>query len=1362
MSNLGDATCQVIVRTRPWSVRFLAEYQAVLGESGLTALVLEQLEAQLAKPGRGRWRTWIDVAGWLGSVAVDEDRGEIVIGSPRFSSEQALAEWTKVPEVAELVDAWRLAEVGNGPLAVETAIARHGLVDVVGEPNSWLAGVNVATAELARRLQPGLRAHRETWIEQASQWGLGWMTRSALLRVHILRFVAALPALDHDHEGEVVVRLLREAMRRLLEASEAARAAEVPDDDERGPLPPWMARAVRIVLAVAGWLPAAWVAKATRAAVRRLARVFLAGESLQGALPSLESLLACGRDATFDPLGELVVSEPEADAYCARVLELVQGLHLRWGLPAPRNSAGIPRAHVSLKVSALCSDYDPDDPDGVWRRVGPRLLRILREARANGVGITLDAEHYPVRDLTLRMLERATAEADIHDFMDVGIVVQAYLRDAAEHVDDVLAFCGRRGVRLPVRLVKGAYWDAETTEAAAHDHIAPQFLNKAETDAMFQALVLRLLSAPDAIQLCIGSHNLRDHCFAEAARARMHHDANASQHQRAPVLEHQVLHQTYEALAETMAAAGWAVRSYVPVGSLLVGMAYLVRRILENSSQVGVLTMARQDEAAAVAALAPPAAALQELRAVVTPAARDGLCENDPAGVLPFRNVAPVRLHLTAHRAAFEEALALPVARMPVEPTADIDGVVRRAVAGFERWRRVPARQRAALLVRAAEQMRAERHDWAAAVLHEAGKARNEALGDVDEAIDFLQFYAREAVRRGDDSGVPVGVVAAVTPWNFPLAIPTGMVAGPLAAGNAVVLKSAEQTPQVAERLVRLLHAVGVPGDVVQHAPGDGPTVGAPLVAHPAIAGAVFTGSRAVGTRIHKAIGSQPHGPWLRRAVTEMGGKNAAFVTATADLDEAVAGCLRSAFGHAGQKCSALSRVLVDARVADHFIERFTHAAEDLHVGPAAKPGVRVNPVITTEDRDRLRSAAVQARAEADAVGGKVLCDRSTEGEFVGPVVVQVPAAEGLRTGSLALTELFGPVVHVLPVRDADEAVAVARAAEYALTGGVFSQSDDEIDAMLDRWPAGNCYVNRNLTGARVAVEPFGGHAMSGTGPKAGGADYLDAFRHAAMVAESPRLDAEAVQVLAAWTRTGAEMPVRRGAQASKHLGAHAPNHHESPAADVPPLCRAAALLRALPHAGLPPHLAPAVHGVLSTALDHLPRLASAGEPTRRIPGQVTRNVWSLPRGPVAVLAGSARPTEVAVAHAIAAVTTGNRVAIYAFSTASAAAWSRMAESLAAGDVPPWSVHDCTDASSCVDALMQPHLATIVLDGTAAQWSAALPHCVAQPPGQRHLRQVHALGSLPAPPDWIGVLKAHLLVRTIAVNVMRHGAVLSG
>lgn len=1117
---------------------------AVDGAGGLRPRLQDALEAELASaPGRMRWRVSFDSGDAAWCAVIERGLRRIRLGSPGFHHERAVAalierlpfarqreEGDRIAAWTEHAATWSAVDVDSAPTDIEAAFARCGLDDLIApgpQLGSILSRIETRAGSLAQELLPVLRSHRAPVLERISQWGLGLQADYPLLRVHALRLIAALPALDHDRGGRLVAAQVSEMVLRTLEDDDRARRVA-----PAMALPSWLTLALRLGRTAIRLLPARLLAMMTRMTVQRVAGVFIAGEDAKSAAPSLRRLAESGCDATLDRLGEAVVTEAEADGYRDAVLDLIGGASAMYG--TKRNAADLPLGHVSIKVSALTARFDADDPEGSWRRVHARLQAILRRAREASVFVNIDAEHEAVRDLTIDVLSRTLrADPELRDFADIGVVLQAYLRDSAQHLDSILALCRARSVHLGIRLVKGAYWDAETIEAEAHHERPAQWLNKAETDLCFQALTLRILRHPEQVRLAVGSHNLRDHAFARAAREVLAPEA--------PPVEHQCLFATYTSLAVAMARAGWPVRIYVPVGSMLTGMAYLVRRVMENSSQVGVLTMARQP-VELDRLLESPAQALERQRrsgAWTRPIQLQGRED-----ALAFLACAPARLHRPPTRAALDEALramrsriaagiaalpwldgtpSAPAARGPAltsrspedaalcvgslttATAADVNEAVMAARGASAAFADRGVVLRALSLMRGGERLRARRAELAALVIFEAGKARAEALADIDEAIDFCQFYAREALRlqvvsRGASEPSPRGAIAVVAPWNFPIAIPCGLVAA-LATGNVVLLKSAEQTPLCAEALVRQLHGAGVPTDALYHLPGDGPTTGAALVAHEGVDGVVFTGSAAVGGRLFAQTAGRParSGIGCRLAITEMGGKNAVFVAASADLDEAIIGCLRAAFGHAGQKCSALSRILVAQPIFERFAARFAAAAADLPIGAASAPGTAINPVISAEERARLLRTAGEAIAEAEATGGRVLLDGRLAiegpGHLVAPTIVTLPAEAAMGEAlSWSQREVFGPIVHCIPVADMTEAKRVIAASPYALTGGLFTQRGDDIDSACHQPQAGNFYVNRAITGARVGVEPFGGFGCSGTGPKAGGDRYVAAF----------------------------------------------------------------------------------------------------------------------------------------------------------------------------------------------------------------------------------------------------------------------------
>ncbi len=1355
-----------------WVLVCPADYETLVCPDGALAAPLRELIAFATDTRAAHgFRRDVGLQGFPVLVGVFPGEKRLLVGSRRLSRELTLLDGLEAagesdPALREHVEAMGRLDPRHFPSEWQWVTWKERLADWTRE-DQW-ADVEELAREKLRHLVKHVQQYQPSLFERVSDWGLGLTAQFALIRIHLLKFLALLPSLDHDKNGHEVKRNLIESLRRLQDDHEKLRRQGARQAATR-PLPRPYAMGLGFALQVARFLPAGLLALLVRGAVKKMAKRFIAGESIASSDRTLHSLHNSRREATLDQLGELVVSEDEADEYLKRVLAIVHGLKVHVS-PGEKNAAGIPKAHVSIKVSALASDFKPQAFEATYTLVAPRLRKILVEARREQVFVNIDAEHYHYRDLVLALYRRVLLETpELHGWEGTGIVVQAYLRDGAGHLRDVVALARERGVRMPIRLVKGAYWDAETIEAEVHSHHAPQFLNKEETDLHFRQLVELALAHPAQIQLAVGSHNLQDHCFAEALRQL--------RHPQAPVIEHQCLHMTYEALSHGLAKMGWPTRNYMPIGNLLVGMAYLVRRIMENSSQVGVLTIMRSHNKKE--ALASPAKIHQEKRAQGQ-LVRDDLEARLDSG---FKNCTPARLYVASERESFTRALAqrlalyrskqaewrgqagavvcssdpeLVVGVLAENTAAEAEASLERSARGFREgdgWSELPLVRRLAPLLRAADLMWRQRDDLAAHIVLEAGKTWGEALGDVDEAIDFINFYCREELRltREEAGLIPRGPVAVIAPWNFPLAIPCGMTVGALVAGNPVILKPAEQTPLVAHMFAELLWEAGVPRSALQFLHGEGEKVGAPLVQHPAVAGVVFTGSKGVGQWIYRnAAGRFLEHPRAgrslpKRVVAEMGGKNAIVVTNNCEQDETVSGILYSAFGHAGQKCSACSRVLVDAQVKDSLLKRLVKAVEDLEAGAATDPKVAVNPLITQADQQRVREAVRSAREEAEKHGGKVWVDRSEEdlpGWTVGPVVIELPASRARSAESWAQREIFGPVVHVVPCQGLEEMVEVFNGTEYGLTGGVYGQSQDDIDALVSRLRCGNLYVNRPNTGARVAIEPFGGFKLSGTGPKAGGRDYLRAFHASAEKAPST----ESV----AWEAgSGYQFSVPRTSQLSaagrlarlQKCGQGVLERFEATFHRVGEGDKRA--------------LADYLRWLQGNLLSHM----QAPHPNLRIPGQLSYDAKDLPREAVLLVMGAPVPRLAGVFHLLSALAAGSGVAVVCTNQASWSAWKQLVEIAWLSGFSRQNLEIYLMGEGEVQlALRRPELESVYAEGGAA-FAEKVFGMALDPAGlTQHMRALHFDGEHPSfqrPSDWLSL---YLVTRSFAVNTMRHGA----
>ncbi|MBX3365348.1 MAG: proline dehydrogenase family protein [Phycisphaeraceae bacterium] len=899
--------------------------------------------------------------------------------------------------------------------------------------------------------------------------------------------------------------------------------------------------------------------------IKGMASKFIAGTDAASALPRLKSLWKDGIAFSVDLLGEACVSDAEADAYQAKYADLVENLpETVAGFAADArlerdHLGGVPRVNVSIKISSLSAKFDPIDTEGSINDLMRRLVPVLEAARERGVFVNFDMEQFKFKDLTLELFFRCCEAVDFH----AGLAMQAYLKSGPDDARRVVEWAKRTGRIVSVRLVKGAYWDYETIHAEEQGWPCPVWNEKWQTDRCFEEMTRILLDAcPKApataglgptrlapgsggVKLALGSHNVRSIAAALVGLEQRGLPREA--------IELQMLHGMADELKYAAAEMGLRVREYVPVGEMIPGMAYLVRRLLENTSNESWLRAGFIDNADVselLAAPGPKQAAGANGSVSGKPDLYLGAPERhrlSPAveGVgngRPFQNEAMRNFAFREQREAFARAVA--VCRVPQvandRTTEQAREMVTSAAKAFNLWRDADPRARAGVLIEAAEAMRRRRDELAGVMIKESGKTWREADADVCEAIDFCEYYARLAVPMFERERIgrffgeldeqlyqPRGVTVVISPWNFPLAICCGMTVAALVTGNTVVVKPAEQTPGIARLMTDVLHESlervfgrelraegsrrgGVPvRDVLHFCPAPGETTGAALVRDPRVALIAFTGSRDVGLDILTA--AAPGSPFIdssirdsathvKRVVCEMGGKNAIIIDSSADLDEAVLGVRHSAFGFQGQKCSACSRLIVvdpqgpDGPHMETFKRRFVEATRALVPGDPAMPGTDVGPVIDREAADRIRGAIAKAKAEGCTLELAMETPANLPGgmaeRFVGPHIFSGVTPKH----AIAREEIFGPVVAVMHASSFDDALDMANDHVFKLTGGVYSRKPEHLERAKREFRVGNLYLNRSCTGALVARQPFGGFGMSGVGSKAGGKDYLLQF----------------------------------------------------------------------------------------------------------------------------------------------------------------------------------------------------------------------------------------------------------------------------
>jgi len=969
--------------------------------------------------------------------------------------------------------------------------------------------------------------HPADWFDaRVMEWAMG----DEALKTQLFRFVDVLPALRSPDE-----------IARHLEEYFTAPDSEFPVAAQWG-----------IHLLAHNPAGARAAAAMVRANAERMAHRFIAGDSLHAIIDAIRRMRRRRMAFTVDVLGEATVSDQEAVEYQGRYLESVESLSdeaATWS-PDPLLDSGagrpIPRVNVSVKISSLYSQIDPIAPESSSRAVRDRLRPILTLAKERGAAVTLDMEQYALKGLTIQVFRDILDEPAFRDWGDGGIALQSYLRETEQDVRDLSAWARARSAPIGVRLVRGAYWDYETVIAGQRDWPMPVFTEKRETDQSYETCLRLLLEAYPAVQTAAASHNVRSLAAAMALSHGLGLPDGAT--------EIQMLYGMADPMKKILVERGWRLRVYTPFGALLPGMAYLVRRLLENTSNSSFLRQRFNENIPIADLLAPLAPVRHNLSPGLSPKREEGpitsaFVTHPPSSVLrppSFSNDPERDFSQPEARLGMAEAVERVrgmlgkdypaiidgspiwtdqciVSRDPSRPSQvvgrtsssslkDAERAVQAASRALPEWRAAGADARAAVLRRAAAILRSRRDEMAAWEVFEVGKNWREADADVTESIDYLEYYASEAIRLGSPRPLgptpgevntllydPRGIAVVIPPWNFPLAILTGMTSAALVAGNTVVLKPASQSPIIGAQLARIMQDAGLPPGALNFLPGPGGEIGDFLVDHPSVAMIAFTGSRAVGQRIfRRAAETHPGQPGLKYVIAEMGGKNAIIVDSDADLDDAVLGVTASAFGYQGQKCSACSRVICVGDVYQPFMSRLVEAARSLRIGPADDPAHWMGPVVEEKAEQKILEAVARGKQD-HAPALEVDASGAGEGYFVGPVIF----GEAQPDSPLAQEEIFGPVLSVMRAKDLDEALALANGVDYALTGGIYSRSPVHLERARREFRVGNLYINRKITGAIVGRQPFGGFKMSGTDVKAGGPDYLLHFMIARTITEN-------------------------------------------------------------------------------------------------------------------------------------------------------------------------------------------------------------------------------------------------------------------
>ena len=833
-------------------------------------------------------------------------------------------------------------------------------------------------------------------------------------------------------------------------------------------------------------------------AMRMLGKQFVTGQTIEEALKNGKAREKMGYRYSFDMLGEAAMTQADADRYFKDYVDAIHAI----GKDAA--GAGVYEGNgISVKLSAIHPRYWRAQHERVMTELLPRLKELFLLGKQYDIGINIDAEETNRLELSLDLMEALVSDPDLAGYKGIGFVVQAYQKRCPFVIDYLIDLARRNKQKLMIRLVKGAYWDSEIKWAQVDGMDGyPVYTRKVHTDVSYLACARKLLAAQDAIFPQFATHN----AYTLGAIYQMGKDKD---------FEHQCLHGMGETLYDQVVGPqnlGRRVRVYAPVGTHETLLAYLVRRLLENGANSSFVNQIVDENISIDDLVKSPldaAAATQGKMHAALPLPKNLYGDKRPnSRGFDFSNEFTLQqLERDMNAAAARPIQAASITAVPVESAAPHDvenpadhsdtlgnaaflhpdavaSIISTAKDAESRWAAVAPAARAAILRRIADLYEAHAAELMTLAVREAGKTLGNAVAEVREAVDFCRYYANEcettcATRR------PVGTIIAISPWNFPLAIFTGEVVAALAVGNTVIAKPAEQTSLIAYRAVQLMHQAGIPREALQLALGAG-DIGAALTADPRINGVVFTGSTEVAKAINRTLAARDDNPVL---IAETGGQNAMIIDSTALAEQVCADVLTSAFDSAGQRCSALRILCVQEDVADRTITMIKGAMDELRVDNPAKLATDIGPVIDKEAQQNLLAHIENMKKEAKAWHQtKLSADIDPENStFVPPTLLELEKLDQLTR------ENFGPVLHVLRYKGGqlDSLIEQINSKGYALTGGIHSRIDGAIEHISQRLEAGNLYVNRNIVGAVVGVQPFGGHSKSGTGPKAGGQNYL-------------------------------------------------------------------------------------------------------------------------------------------------------------------------------------------------------------------------------------------------------------------------------
>lgn len=962
--------------------------------------------------------------------------------------------------------------------------------------------------------------NKDWWYGQMIDWAMGhpqWKS-------NMFRFVDVFPYLK---TGEDIIKHLKEYF------------------EENGQLPPIFNFGLGM-----GKIVPELMHSTVKKNMLAMSKLFITGENIDASFKHIKAQYKKNIKSTIAILGEATLSEKEAQFFFESYKELITKLHEKnsqWNSQNFDKKIEPPKTSVSIKISSLYSQIKVEAWDETISCLKEKIRPLLLLAKEKNVLIYIDMEHFEYKDLTLKLFKDLLMEESLISYPFLGIVIQTYLKNSLKDLESLKKWAEKRKTPVFVRLVKGAYWDTEVINANQNSWPSPVLSEKILTDANCENCISFLLKNNKFLKLALGSHNARTIATAITLAEEMNLPKES--------LEFQMLYGMVDSLKQELTHRGFRVREYITIGDPIPSMAYLVRRLLENSANDSFLKKTLLQEDSLQNLLKSPHekpqknSSLNLLDKKIDPSVNPQINNSVSNQKYLFRNTPPLNFSIEENRSQFKSALdelvkQLPITASPMtsgsntpqgktvscfnpgntqEPLGTVhyaskklvNTAVAKALQGSASWGHLKNREeRIKLIKKVGTVLLENRFKLSSLIVKEVGKTWAESDAEVCEAIDFCFYYAEQYEKLqpqlvsnvlGEQSIYyfkPRGPTAVIAPWNFPLAILAGMSVAALVTGNPILIKPAEQSSLIAQEFIKILLTVGIPKNIVHFLPGLGEEIGKMLVQHKDITTIAFTGSKDVGLEIIETSGRIQKGQVeTKRSVIEMGGKNGIIIDSDADLDHAIKGIIDSAFKFQGQKCSACSRVIVVDSIYKALVARLLPAIQSLKIKNPVSPEAFAGPLIDVHSINKVKQFIQRAkdRGVPCLLENKNIQEDFEKGYFISPIVFSPVDPQD----ELAQEEIFGPVLSLITVKTFDEALQVMNSTSFALTGGVYSRSPQNIKRAQTELNLGNIYVNRNITGALVGRHPFGGFKMSGVGSKAGGPDYIKQFMNSFTTTEN-------------------------------------------------------------------------------------------------------------------------------------------------------------------------------------------------------------------------------------------------------------------